>query len=253
MQLKLDDNGNAVIDDGKPVYVREDGTEVAFDVAGTTATIQRLNQENQKRREANNELTTKLSAFEGIEDPQAALQALEQIAKLDSKKLIDAGEVDKVKAEISKAFQAQLDEAQTKAQQAETRLRDSLLGGAFARSKFITEKLVLPADIAQSYFGQHFSVGDDGKVVGKFQSGDTIYSAANPGEVATFDEALQILVDQYPAKDTILRSNGASGSGAGSSSAGNAGAKSMARSAFDKLSPTERMTAMTKGVQITEG
>lgn len=31
MKLKLDDNGNAVLQDGKPVYVHDDGKEIAFD------------------------------------------------------------------------------------------------------------------------------------------------------------------------------------------------------------------------------
>ena len=38
MKLKIDEQGHAVLQDGKPVYVKDDGAEVAFDVTGTVAT-----------------------------------------------------------------------------------------------------------------------------------------------------------------------------------------------------------------------
>ena len=52
MKLKLDANGNVVLQDGKPVYIKDDGTEIAFDAAGTVATISRLNAEAKGHREA---------------------------------------------------------------------------------------------------------------------------------------------------------------------------------------------------------
>ena len=122
MKLKLDENGHAVLREGKPVYVHEDGKEVVFDAIDATATINRLNIEAQKHRETNQSLETQVKAFEGIEDPKAAIEALRTVANLDSKKLIDAGEVDQVKTEISKAYQSQIDEIKTAKDQLEQQL-----------------------------------------------------------------------------------------------------------------------------------
>ena len=213
MKLKLDDSGNAVLQDGKPVYVHDDGKEVAFDAPATVATITRLNAEAKSHREGKEAAEKLLKGFDGIEDPAAARKALETLANLDAKKLVDAGEIEKVKSEISKAFQAQLDDANTKAQTLEQQLYGEKIGGSFARSKVIAEKLAVPADMVQATFGNRFKI-EDGKVVAYDANGNKIFSRARPGELADFDEALETLVDSYPHKDHILKSSGANGGGA---------------------------------------
>lgn len=222
MKLKLDADGHAVLQDGKPVYVKDDGSEVAFDVLGTTQTITRLNAEAKGHRERAEKAEGALKSFEGIEDPKKALEALGIVANLDAKKLVDAGEIEKVKTEISKAFQGQLDAATTKAQQLESQLYAEKVGGAFARSKVIAEKLAIPPDMVEARFGKAFTI-EDGKIVAKDQNGNKLYSQANPGELAGFDEALEMLVAQYPYKDQILKGSGASGSGAGGGGGGGKG------------------------------
>ncbi|TKR55328.1 hypothetical protein D7I39_10920 [Allopusillimonas ginsengisoli] len=214
MKLKLDENGHAVLQDGKPVYVHDDGKEVAFDAPATVLTISRLNFEAMSHRERAEAAEKTIKAFEGIDDPAAARKALETVANLDSKQLIDAGEVEKVKAEIRKALQAQLDEANAKAQTFEQQLYAEKIGGAFSRSKLIAEKFIIPADLVQARFGNAFKI-EDGKTVAYDQTGNKIFSRARPGELADFDEALEVLVDQYPHKEQILKASGANGGGAG--------------------------------------
>jgi hypothetical protein len=46
-----------------------------------------------------------LAKFAKIGDPTKALEALEMMTKIDQKKLIDAGAVDQVRADITKSFQ----------------------------------------------------------------------------------------------------------------------------------------------------
>ena len=213
MKLKLDENGNAVLQDGKPVYVHEDGKEVAFDAPGTVATITRLNSEAKGHRERAENAEKAVKAFEGIEDPAAAKKALATVANLDAKTLVDAGEIEKVKAEISKAFQLQLDEVTGKAQTLEQQLYAEKIGGSFSRSKFIADKLAVPADMVQATFGQNLKV-EDGKVVAYDAQGQKIFSRTRPGELADFDEAIETLVSQYPHRDHILKSSGANGGGA---------------------------------------
>lgn len=225
MKLKLDADGHVVQQDGKPVYVKDDGTEVAFDVVGTTQTIARLNGEAKGNRERAEQAEGRLKTFEGIEDPKKALEALGIVANLDAKKLVDAGEIDKVKGEISKAFQGQLDTANTKAQQLEAQLYAEKVGGAFARSKVIADKLAIPPDLVEARFGKAFTI-EEGRIVAKDQHGNKLYSQANPGELAGFDEALEMLVNQYPHKEQILKSSGATGGGAqGGGSGGGQGSQ----------------------------
>ncbi|MGK3273553.1 DUF6651 domain-containing protein [Comamonas kerstersii] len=218
MKLKLDAQGHVVVQDGKPVYVTDDGQEVAFDAVETTAAIKRLNGEAKGHRERAEAAEKALKAFEGI-DPEAAAKALDTVTKLDQKKLIDAGEVDKVRAEITKNWESKLSEAEKAKQALEQQLHNELIGGNFARSKVIAEKLAIPADLVQAAFGSAFKV-ENGRVVAYDKNGQAIYSKANPSEPAGFDEALLSLVDAYPNKEHILKGSGASGSGAGSSSAG---------------------------------
>lgn len=222
MKLKLDESGHAVLQDGKPVYVHDDGKEVAFDAAGTVATISRLNGEAKGHRERAEAAEKSLKTFEGITDPAAAVKALETVANLDAKKLVDAGEIEKVKSEISKAFQAQLDQANSSAKTLEQQLYAEKIGGSFARSKLIADKLAIPSDMVQARFGQAFKI-EEGKVVAYDANGNKVFSRTRPGELADFDEALESLIEQYPHKDHILKSSGASGGGAAGGGNGGGG------------------------------
>ena len=104
MKLKIDEQGHAVLQDGKPVYVHDDGKEVPFDAEQAVTKIASLNAEAKQHREAKEAAEAKLKAFDGV-DVDKAKQALETVANLDAKKLIDAGEVEKVKAEMAKAYE----------------------------------------------------------------------------------------------------------------------------------------------------
>lgn len=65
------------------------------------------------------------------------------LSKIDQKKLLDAGQVDQVKAEITKNFQQQLDEEKQRSQMLEKQLYDSMIGGSFAGSKYIADKIAI--------------------------------------------------------------------------------------------------------------
>jgi len=251
LKLKLDEQGHVVLQDGKPVYVHDDGKEVPFDAPGTVATITRLNAEAKTHREGKEAAEQALKAFDGITDGAAAKKALEIVSNLDQKKLVDAGEIDRVKAEISKAFQGQLDEATNKASGLEKQLYDEMIGGNFSRSKLIGEKLAIPADMVQARFGQNFKI-EDGKPVAYDQTGNKIYSRARPGEVADFDEALESLVEQYPYRDHIMKSSGANGGGAQPPGSGGNGKKTISRSQFDALDPHGKHAHMTGGGEVTD-
>ncbi|AVH38069.1 hypothetical protein AL532_17845 [Pseudomonas monteilii] len=213
MKLKLDADGHVVVQDGRPVYIEDDGTEVAFDAPGTRNTITRLNTEAKNHRQRAEAAETAVAAFEGITDPAAARKALETVANLDQKKLVDAGQVEQANAERDRAWQAKLDEANGKATNFEQQLYSEMIGGNFARSKFIADKLAVPADMVQATFGRNLKI-EEGKVVAYDAQGQKIFSRSRPGELADFDEALETLVSQYPHRAHILKSSDANGSGA---------------------------------------
>lgn len=260
MKLKLDENGNVVVQDGKPVYVHDDGKEVAFDAPGTVQTISRLNAEAKSHREAKETAEAKAKAFEGIDDADAARQALETIANIDAKKLIDAGKVEEIKSEAVKAYKDQLTAAQ-KAHAEEVQklakerdgIRDQYhsetIGTRFASSKFISDKAVIPGPAMQKIFGEHFKV-EDGKTVAYDAAGNKLYSRAKPGELADFDEAIETLVGAYPYRDNILKGTG-SGSGSEGGSKGGATGKTMTRAEYD-ADPAGGAAKMKDGFTITD-
>ncbi|CAH2606425.1 conserved protein of unknown function (plasmid) [Rhodovastum atsumiense] len=243
MKLKLTADGHAVVQDGKPVYVADDGKEIAFDYTATLATISRLNGEAKGHRERAEAAEGKLKLFEGIEDPEAARKALGTVANLDAKKLIDAGEAERVRTEAIKAVEDKYRPIVKERDGLQAALVDEKIGGAFSRSKFIADRLAIPGDLARAAFGSAFAL-EDGKIVAKDRAGNRIYSRARPGEVADFDEALESLVDAYPHRDSILKGTGASGSGAaGSGGTGGAGRRTITRAQFDALEPAAKISA----------
>lgn len=251
MKLKLDADGHVVVQDGKPVYVTDDGKEIAFDAAGTAATIGRLNGEAKGHRERAEAAEGKLKAFDGIADPAAALAALGTVKNLDDKKLIDAGEVERIKAEAIKAVEDKYAPIVKRSERLESELVGERIGGSFARSKFIGEKLAIPADLVEARFGKNFKL-EDGKVVAYDNSGNRLYSPANPGNLAEFEEALELLVDQYPSKAHILKGTGASGGGASQSQA-SSGKRSLSRQQFAAMSPQDQAkTATDPNVAIVD-
>lgn len=254
MKLKLDANGVPALQDGKPVYIKDDGSEVAFDAAGTVATITRLNAEAKTHRERAESAEGKLKSFEGIADPTAAIKALEVVKNLDAKQLVDAGQVEKVRQEAIKAVEEKYAPIIKERDMLQSTLSGERLSGSFAKSKFVAEKLAIPADIAMAKFGSHFTT-ENGRFVGKDSAGNVIYSPTRPGEMADFDEALQVLVDGYSFRDSILK--GAGGSGGGSSGKGGSGGKqTYTRAQFNQMPAAEQMAVagkMAKGeVQVTD-
>jgi hypothetical protein len=240
--VEIDGKTYAQVQDGKPVYLDDAGKEVAFDAPGTVQTISRLNGEAMTHRQAKEAAEAKVKAFEGITDPAAARKALETVAGLDAKKLIDAGEIERVKSEISGSFQAQIEELTGKLKARDQQVYDLNVGHAFAGSKFIADKVAVPPHLLKATYGGNFKE-EDGKLVAYDGNGQKIYSRSNPGELASFDEALEMIVNADPFKDHILKGTGAAGSGAKPGEGGPGAAKTYTRTEFDKLTPAAAAAA----------
>ncbi|MEO6532855.1 MAG: DUF6651 domain-containing protein [Pseudolysinimonas sp.] len=247
MKLKLDEEGQAVLSDGKPIYVHDDGREHPFDAAATVGTITRITDESKGFKTRAQAAEEKLKAFDGIDDPAAAKKALGIVANLDDKKLVDAGEIDRVKTAAIEAVEAKYKPVVEERDRLLGENKAEKLGNAFGKSKVISDKLILPAEAVQKLFGDNFAI-DGGKIVAKDSHGNIINSRARPGETADFDEAMETLIDGYAYKDSILKGTGQKGDGARNNNGGNGGGSgTITREAFNKLSPTEQMKTATGG------
>lgn len=249
MKLKLDAAGNVVVQDGKPVYQAEDGKDVVFDYGATLATITRLNGEAKTHRERATAAEDANKLFEGIDDPAAARKALLTVRNFDDKKLIDAGEVDLIKAHAIKAVEDKYKPVTEERDALKASLFKEIIGGSFSRSKFIADKITVPSSMVEDTFGRSFTI-EDGKVVAKDASGNRIFSRARPGELANFDEALETLVDGYAHRDSILKGSGASGGGAGGSVPGAGGKRTTTRAQFDALDPAAKAVAARETTMV---
>lgn len=247
MKLKLTEDGKSALinDKGLPIYVRDDGTEMPFDAPATIATISRLNGEAKSHREAKEAAEAKLKTFDGIEDPEAARKAIELTKNIDDGKLLSAGKVEEIKAAARRTAEEQVAaavksgaEALKAAEADRDKLRSELygekIGGSFNRSKLIADKFAIPADMVQARFGQNFKV-EDGKIVAYDATGNKVFSVTKHGDLAEFDEALEILVNAYPYKDSILKGANNSGSGARQSNGAGGTGKTMRKSEYDAL------------------
>lgn len=258
MKLKtIEMNGKtyAEVLDGKPVYVGDDGKDLSMDIEALTGKVTHLTAEATNAFKARDEVKAALRKFDGITDVAAAVSALDIVSKLDQKKLIDAGEVDKVRVQIEKGYTEKLTAAETRTKVLEDQLRNEIIGGRFARSSMIVgekAKLAIPADLVEAKFGSNFKI-EDGKVVAYDSHNNKIFSKERLGELADFDEALATLVEQYPHRDSILKAAAGSGGGAGGNQQGGNNGKAMTRTAFNALNPAQQGVHMAAGGAVVEG
>lgn len=242
----------AVIKDGKPVYIddEQDNKELTYDPVAMHGTIGSLNHEAKTNREAKEAAEAAFAPFKDL-DAAAVTKALETVENLKGKKLIDTGEVERLKKEITDGFQEKLDAATEENSKLRNDYSTEKMNSAFASSKYIKEKLAVPSDMAQATFGKNF-VFKDGRLNPIDDKGDPIYSSTNPGELATFDEALERVVGAYPHRDSILKGSGHTGAGTETPGDGT-GKRKVTRDELAKMSPVEQQkVATSKDVTIVD-
>lgn len=216
MQLKMVD-GVPVVQEGKPVYVYDDGKEVVIDAEQLFGKISELNNEAKGHRLKAKELEEKLVKL-GDVSPEQLMATISEIESLGGLEAIRKGvkvNVDEIKGEMNKAFEQKLQEKEKLLQEKDGHIYKLEVSNRFKASPYINEKLILPPDIAEATFGQNFKI-EDGRVVA-YLNGNRIFSRERAGELADFEEAIGVIVDAYSMKDRILKGTGNSGGGASSS------------------------------------
>lgn len=128
------------------------------------------------------------------------------------------------------------------------------IGDAFNRSKFVAERLTIPADMVRARFGSSFTV-EDGVVVATDAHGNRILSRSRPGELADFEDAIEQLIAGYPHRDKIMRGGGGTGAhaGNGAHSGNGAAGKTISRLVWDKLDPLDQRDALVgRGLRLVD-
>lgn len=235
---KVDENGALVLKDGNPIYIDASGRELT--VEGTT--ISRLNNEAKTHREGKEAAETELNKFKvdgKLIDPDAAKRAIDTVGKIDAKKLIDAGEVDKVREQIKSEFVSQLAERDKTIADQQTRLDANEIDKVFSNSDLVRDGLAVPRDFFEAAMRKNFKVVD-GKLEAYDSNGNRLMSKERAGEYANGDEALRMLVDLHPNKDTILKADAHGGSGNDGGGGNRGGKRSIKRADFEKMPANEQ-------------
>jgi hypothetical protein len=244
MKLKVDESGNAVLNEGKPVYVMDDDKEFVADVPSMYSKTLELKGEAKRYRETAEQIKSNLELYQSLfpemesdqltEWKQKADNALNTIQNLDDKKLLDAGKVEQIKAELKDAhdknllrvknqFNEEKNSLSQQMQSKDSQIFQLLVGNAFANSNYFSgknPKTVLPPDAALALFKNNFKVETDKstgepKVVGYYNGAEILSRQPDMvGEIAPVEEAIEYIIEKYPHKDRIM-SAGLSGSGAG--------------------------------------
>lgn len=248
---KMDGDKIAVDGEGNPIWMNSAGQEQS--VKGDT--ISNLNAEAKQHRTAKEAVEAQLAKFKGPDgkllDPEVAAKAVDTVSKLDAKKLIDAGEVDKVRDTIKAEYTQQLSE-QAKALEGVVGENHQLkIARVFDGSEFVRERIAVPRDMFEAAFRPNFKIGTDGKIEAYDRTGNRLMSKKNVGEYADPSEALELLVEAHPQKDTILKAaqQGGTGNNGGGGQRGGNG-RTMKRSEFDSLDPGAQAQA---GVAMGKG
>jgi len=231
-KLKLDDDGKVVLKDNFPVYADEEGKaeDIAFDPNKLSNQVLELRSENKRRREQESTSGKRLGIFKDIEDLEAwkaeADTAIEMVQNFKDKDKLAAEKVEKLKSEmkvsfeeqenkLKEQFQTRESELNTIISQKDLNIRALMVGAKFATSPLFSgsdPKTIVPPDMAETYFGKRFRVEnkEDGtpQLRAYDANGEVMYSRKNIGDFADFDEAMEIIFDQYPGRDRLIRSTG---------------------------------------------
>lgn len=231
---KTDADGKIEAKDGNPIWVDANGGERVMQANA----IETLNSEAKTLRTRAEKAEGSLKAFEGL-DAAAAKDAIEKLSKIDQKTLIDAGKVDEVKQQITSQFTAQIAEKDKAYNELQTRFDNAQIAAVFAGSQFIRESIAVPPDMFEATFKSNFKI-ENGKINAYDRAGNPLMSKQNIGQYAEPEEALSLLVEAHPQRDTILKASGNSGTGNDGKGGTRGGSARVTRAEFNEYSPAKQ-------------
>ena len=254
MKLKVDENGNAILNEGKPVYIYEDGKEAPFDAPAAMAKIGDLNNEAMKHRLSGKTAKEELEALKATYadlDPATARKALETVKSLTEDQKNFEEQREKLKTEMQRIYEERESKLMKTYTETEKQYKKALqekehevfnlkVTDQFANSPFVKQKTIMTPDVAATMFGKNFQIEEwngQKRVVG-FLNGERIISRERPGDPAGFEEALAVIFDAYPHKTTYLKTHDGGPDAIGNidSSAGK-----VTSAEFNNMSPSQKL------------
>ena len=235
MPWKKTDDGKIIIgDSGNPIFVYPDGNEIEFDADEQVKKIRELTTKASKRKESIDSLNSNISllsdagvdtsSVDGIKDfLKTSKKNAETVANYKDSELVKADEVDKIKKSVEEnftrklenqknLFEAKLTEKDNLLAQKQKAIHKSIVRNAFHTSSFIRDKTSYPTpEIAYRDLKNKFIVEDvDGETrgFGTDRDGNKLYSLKKPTDFADLPEAIEIIVNTHPQKESLLLAEG---------------------------------------------
>ena len=176
---------------------------------------------------------------------QKATEAFDTLQTFNEKDFKSVEEIEKIKKKATdkiakdltekytskeKEYKALLEEQQELIKKQDQSLYKLMVADKFNTSNFVKDKLSRSSREARILFGNNFKVEEtesgEKRVFG-YLDGERITSLEKPGNYADFEEALAIMIEKDPDRDSLLKGAGKSGTGGGGSSAPLSGIESL--------------------------
>ena len=200
------------------------------------------------------EVKARLKDFEGL-DAAEIRALLDEKKALETRKLEEKGEWDRLKAQMAEenkkavdAVNAQLAAEKNRGDALARQVAELTVGGAFSSSAFIKDELTLPPSKARALYGSHFEYDAEKIAVVAY---DKAAGAAErtllvdaQGEPLPFEAALKKLIDADPDRDQITKSKVKVGTGSRTTEKGKAPAQT-----FEQPKGIDRIAAALRAKQ----
>lgn len=232
MPIKRDKDGKPLMDeDGRFLMVDADGND-ADSIDPVTYAVDReeaatvANNESAARRRQIKDLQEKLkksgetlkaleeagieNVSEFVANSREAIQQLEDVADKDKKWAIKVEEARReAREEVAKAKDQEITNLQETIKSKDGIIHNKTVTAAFTGSPFVREKLIIPADVAESHFGKYFRVDpESGELLVMDETGkERLFSRKQDresGEYADFEEGIELHVKRHPSAKALL-------------------------------------------------
>lgn len=194
-------------------------------------------------RKERKRLKDEAEKYKGI-DPEKAREAQRRLDELDEKKLIEAGEVEKLKAKWQKEWDDEKADLQKQIGDRDTQLTKFKLTDKVREAALKAGVIPEDVDDVLTLTSPRFKLGEGDKIIVLDKDG-----------VESRSDLEKFFGEEFKTqKPKFFAASGAGGSGApaGGTGGGTGGAKSIKRAEFDQKTPQERLTLAKEGIQIVD-
>lgn len=178
------------------------------------AEFQKLSGEIRKVSRERDDYRKRVKDLDGF-DPEEYRTLKQQAEKAEEERAKKAGEFEKLQQQLVQKHQTELVAEKQAREAAETRLRQTIIGRAFADALDLFgpngKTKYIPSE-AEAIFGKQVRVQDDGVLVVLDSDGDVILDGKT-GKPAAFAAAMDEYINSLPDKQFRLRGSGKTGSG----------------------------------------